>query len=348
MRLQNLIIPLTLLTACASAPVANANDCGAFEDCLAKDGIAVLGPPDIARPILLAAGQGAVSFERYLGQDVSPIAIVPGGEITPEMHEALKTAGYDTSLPWISAADKAALRESAIRKQVIEQTKDLPAEQQQAILQMALAKAGSTSSLPGEMSDTEQGALTHELGHMWFLAAFKPEGEDVKTGHGYGGWAPDWLDETAAILMENEALTDKRRKAFKAMSAEELYPLRTYLTMEHPALKSALALNEKMALAKGLDGQEKNTSSRAIVLSGEEAEAFLKASGDSNPANFYSQTRGFADFLMAATGDEQIFANLATYLSGGGTFENWLSQTNGLPDTLQALDEDWAEWLGAR
>ncbi|MEP3891244.1 MAG: hypothetical protein ABJN69_12355 [Hellea sp.] len=348
MRLQNFIIPLTLLTACASAPDVKANDCGAFKDCLAKDGIAVLAPPDIAGPILLTAGQGAVSFERYFGQAASPIAIVPGGEIKPETHEALKSAGYDASLPWISAADKAALKDSSIRRQVLEQTKDLPAEQQQAILQMALAKAGSAPSQPGEMSDTEQGALTHELGHMWFVAAFQPEGEKVKTGHGYGGWAPDWLDETAAILMENEALTEKRRKALKAMRAEDIYPLETFLTMEHPALKSALALNEKIALAKGLDAQEKNTSSRAIVLSGEEAEAFLKASGDSNPANFYSQTRGFADFLMAATGDEQIFASLAAYLSGGGTFENWLRQTNGLPDTLQDLDEGWAEWLSAR
>lgn len=348
MKLNNLIIPLTLLTACAFAPTVKANDCGAFKNCVAKDGIAVLATPDIAEPILLIAGQGALGFERYFGLDAAPIAIVPGGEITPQMQDDLKAAGYSASLPWISSADKAKLRETTIRQQVMEQTQNLPAEQQAAILKMALAKAGNAASPQGEISDTEQGVLTHELGHMWFVAGFQPEGEEAKGSHGYGGWAPDWLDETAAILLENETLTEKRRKAFKIMAEDDLYPLETFLTMEHPALKSALALNEKMRLNKDLSGSGKRSGSRAIVLSGEEAEAFLKASGNSNPANFYTQARGFADYVMTATGDEQIFAKLASHLSGGGTMEGWLAQTDNLPDTLQGLREGWADLLVAR
>jgi hypothetical protein len=352
MRKPNLIrpfiLPFALLTACASTTSVKPNDCGAFKDCLAKDNIAVLASSDIADPILQTAMDGSLGFKRYFGLDTVPIAIVPGGEISPEMQDQLKTAGYSATLPWISASDKAALRETSIRQQVMEQTKNMPAEQQEAILQMALAKAGNTLTPNSEMSDTEQGALTHELGHMWFIAAFQPVGDTAKGGHDYGGWAPDWLDETAAILLENETLTEKRRDAFKDMTAADIYPLETFLTMEHPALKSAQALNEKMALKRDSKGQEKRTGSRAIVLSGKEAEAFLKASGDSNPANFYTQTRGFADYVMAATGDEQIFAKLATHLSGGGTFENWLPQIKGLPDTLQRLDEDWGAWLRAR
>lgn len=336
------------LAANIVTPSANAGDCDVLGPCVSIGNIAVMAEDAIADPILSTAQDGAVSFKRYFGAENAPIAIVPGGEITPDLQRDLKAAGYALSLPWISAADKAALRETRIRQQVLEQTKNMTAEQQESILKMALAKAGSASSPQGEMNDTEQGALTHELGHMWFIAAFQPADEEVKGGHGYGGWAPDWLDEIAAILLENETLTEKRREAFRTMAAEDMYPLETFLTMDHPALKSALALSEKIGLNKDVGGQEKRTGSRAIVLSGKDAEAFLKASGDSNPANFYTQARGFADYVMAETGDEQIFMKLAIHLSRGDTFENWLTEIETLPDRLQELDEDWRDWLSAR
>lgn len=349
MTLQKLILPAIFLTGCASAPAIQANGCAGLSPCSAKDDIAVIAAPDIADPILLSAQQGRAAFERYFGQAAAPIAIVPGGEITQDMQKDLKAAGYDASLPWISSADKEKLKQSSIRRQVMAQTKDMPAAQQEAILEMALAKAGSAPAPQGEMSDTEQGALTHELGHMWFVAAFKSSEENkAKGGHGYGGWAPDWLDETAAILLENESLTEKRRARFKQMKAEDMYPLDTFLTMEHPALQSALAMNNKKALEKLLDEGEKTLSSRAIVLSGKEAEEFLKASGRSDPANFYTQARGFADYVISATGDEQIFAKLAQHLSDGGTIESWLASTDSLPDTIEGLSRDWAAHLAAR
>ena len=341
MQLQNLILPLAFLTSCALTPMHKASGCGNFDPCQTQNGIAVLAEPEIAQPILLLAQSGREAFQRYFGVEAAPIAIVLGGEITTDLHDDLKAAGYVLSLPWISAADKNKLKQSSIRRQVMEQTKGMIASQQEAILKMALAKASSAPSPEGDMSATEQGALTHELGHLWFIAAYKPAGEEVKGRHGYGGWAPDWLDETAAILLENETLTERRRNAFKMMKIEDLYPLETFLTMEHPALKSAHAFNKKVV------GQIPSSGTRAIVLSGEEAEAFLKASGNANPANFYTQARGFADYVMTMTGDEQIFAKLARHLSKGGTVENWLSLTDGLADDVAALSQDWIEWVEA-
>lgn len=304
--------------------------------------MAVLAEPEIAQPILLSAQKGREAFQRYFDVEAAPIAIVPGGEITSDLQRDLKFAGYDSSLPWVSAADKAKLMRSSIRRQVMKQTKSMSAEQQEAIMKMALAKANSSPPSVGDMSATEKGALTHELGHMWFIAAFKPADGAAGGGHGYGGWAPDWLDETAAVLLENEILTQRRRKAFKEMNLEDFYPLDTFLTMEHPALKSAQALKEKFG---NKDGEG---DSRAIILTGEDAEEFLKTSGKSDPANFYTQARGFADFIIERTGDEQIFAKLAQHLSEGKSFESWLSQTDSLPPDLLGLKSDWKTHLAAR
>lgn len=342
MKLVKLIVPLALLTGCTFAPLAKAADCAGFENCVSENGIAVLAAPEIAAPILSTAQQGAADFKRYFGMEAAPIAIVPGGEITPELQDDLTEAGYDLSLPWISAVDKQALAQSEVRRQVMEQTKGMPAEQQEAIIKMALAKLDKDGSPSGDMSATEQGALTHELGHMWFIAAFKPESGDKQLGKGYGSWAPDWLDETAAVLLENDLLTDGRRKAFKAMKREDFYPLETFLIMEHPALKSALALKDKFG------NNENPSASQAIILTGEEAEAFLKSSGASDPANFYTQARGFADYVIEATGDEQAFAKLAAHLSEGGEMESWLAQTDGLEDTVVELTEDWGAVLESR
>lgn len=331
-----------LLVACTVTPSVKAADCGDIDSCVAIGNIAVLAEDSIADPILRTAQDGAVLFQRYFGSENVPIAIVPGGKITPDLDATLKQAGYEVSLPWISAADKQALVESSIRKQVMKQTKGMPAEQQEAIIKMALAKSLTEGSPDSDMSATEQGALTHELGHMWFIAAFKPEGAEAGGGYGYGGWAPDWLDETAAILLENEALTAQRRKAFKTMPLEDFYPLKEFLSMEHPALKSVQALQEKFDDKEGEDG------SRAIILTGEEGQAFLKASGGSDPANFYTQSRGFADYVIEATGNEQVFAELARHLADGKSFENWLAQTKGLPNDMEALDKDWKAHLSSR
>lgn len=308
---------------------------------MTQNGIAVLAPPDVAKPILLTARQGAENFKRYFGKEALPIAIVPGGKISPEMHIDLKDAGYDSALPWLSVNDKTALAQSTIRRQVIEQTKGMPSEQQEAIIEMALAKMEKKETMPGAMSVIEQGALTHELGHKWFISAFPREG-DIQTPQRYGGWAPDWLDETAAVLLENESMVSRRRKAFNNMKSEDLYPLKEFFTMEHPALKSALALNEKFGSNNSIGG------SRAIILSDEEADEFLQGSAATDPTIFYTQARGFADYVMSATQDEQIFAKLAQHLSVGETLESWLALTDGLDNSLEGLTDDWNKWLKAR
>lgn len=342
MKFLKLILPLTLLTGCTTQTAATASDCAAFVNCISENEVAVLAAPEIATPILKTALNGAAEFKRYFGVDAGLTAIVPGGHITKKLRDDLKAVGFESILPWISATDKQALAQSEVRRQVMEQTKGMPLKQQEAIIKMALAKLDKSESPSTDMSATEQGALTHELGHMWFISAFKPQGGDTQLGKGYGSWAPDWLDETAAVLLENKNLTDNRRKAFQTMKQEDFYPLETFLTMEHPALKSALELKDKFG------STENSGESQAIILTGEEAEEFLKSSGQSDPANFYAQIRGFADYVIGATKDEQTFAKLAIHLSGGGDLEGWLAQTAGLADNIQDLTADWHAVIAAR
>jgi len=229
MKLPHTLSLVVFISGCALTPAATASDCAALGPCVSIGNIAVMAENDIADPILKSAQDGAAAFSRYFGAETAPIAIVPGGTITPDMQAGLKQAGYSLSLPWISAADKQALAEASVRKQVMEQTKGMAAAQQEAIIKMAFAKAGGSGSTSGDMSTTEQGALTHELGHLWFIAAFKPKDGEAGGSHGYGGWAPDWLDETAAVLLENETLTASRRKAFKDMPIDDFYPLEDFL-----------------------------------------------------------------------------------------------------------------------
>lgn len=338
------LLTLCMLSACASTPVTDDQvSCEGLSPCMIKNGIAVLSETPNTSELLQQAHIGAQNFQHYFGSAPVPSVIIPGGSVSQSLSESLNQAGFEVTLPWITEADSQKLKASAIRKQVLEQTQGLPEAQQEMIVQQALAKLG-TQAGDSTLGDTQKGALTHELGHMWFMAAFKPEldSEISTSSHGYGGWAPDWLDETAAVLMENQTLTNSRRKAFAKIAKSDLYPLKTFLTMEHPSAGAAKALAERFS------GDEQAGESRAIILTGDEAAEFLTQSKGSDPAIFYTQTRGFIDFIMSQTDDPLIFASLTQHLAAGGELTTWLMLVPDMPNSIDALDAQWDTWLKAR
>ena len=86
------------------------------------------------------------------------------------------------------------------------------------------------------------------------------------------------------------------------------------------------------------------------MLSGDEADAFLEASGG-NPAVFYRQTRMFIDYLMETSGDPRILNSIAQAYRDGGDLSGWLTQwggENGLPETLEALETEFEAWAKAK
>ncbi len=336
---------MLFIAGCArEAPLASSIvECsGLPSPCLAQGDIVVLAERSIAEPILATATLGAQKFQHYFDAAASPIAIVPGGVITADLRANLKQAGYNRALPWITAEDKRALQTASIRKQILAQTEGKPQAVRDAVLAQALGQMESQTSNADTLGNTEAGALTHELGHMWFMEAFASASQGPRSAHGYGGWAPDWLDEASAILLENETLTISRRNRLLSMSPESLPKLRDFFTMEHPALESALAL------AAMQPSEPKNGESRAIVLSGDEAQAFLKASGGADPLNFYTQTRAVIDFLIATSGDDLIISEITKAYIAGETIESWLTaegDKHALPQSLTALEDAWQIWL---
>lgn len=338
------VFGLIALSACSTLAKNDDSPCIAMKiECVGSENILVVGNAEAQQELLNSALSDAKKFERTFGVTPAKTVIVPGGVISKEKREAFKAAGYPVSLPWLSAADKAKLRETSIRRQVEEQTKNLPEAIRESAMKQALA-AVSSGGEDKRAGDIQAGAFAHELGHLWFINAFKPAEAEAQTGHAYGGWAPDWLDETAAVLMENAALTEKRRAAFKSFSPDRIIPLREFLTMEHPAAQSARDLKD--ALPGGTD----EGGSRTIILSGKEAEEFLKKSGGNRAADFYAQTQVFSEFLLGPKNDSQLYVSLTEHLRGGGSFETWLIAEGvewGLPTTLDALESEWQDWIKA-
>ena len=184
--------------------------------------------------------------------------------------------------------------------------------------------------------EKENGALAHELGHLWFISQFPDPSGAVGNNHAYGGWAPDWLDESAAILMENAVLRDQRREALKELDPDQLIPLETFFMMEHPLAQAAKNL---------VKDQTQKGNQQVVFLTGEEADKFLKESGQDDAGNFYSQVAGFAQYMIETTGDKTIFAKIAAHLSKGSNVSNWI-ETSPHFKNLAQLDSAWQAWVG--
>jgi hypothetical protein len=219
----------------------------------------------------------------------------------------------------------------------------MTAEQKEAAIAAAIAQVG------GRRSDrllTSYSAVAHELGHMWLIQAFWGERRapgDRATGH-YGGPAPDWLDEAAAIAMEDDMLTAPRRTHFREMvdggAAGGIAPLQSFFAMAHP-LAGVGALARSDAAGRG-DG-----TSQVMVLTGEEVQRRLGVGPQAGP-NFYAQSRVVADFLLDRSGNPRILAEIAQALAGGATIETWLASSgaaNRLAPSLAGLESQWQAWI---
>ena len=286
-----------------------------------------------------------VAFERFaevFAPTDQKIALVVQPQVSKELASALGSRGYKV-LPWVDGEAKAAMLRDSITEQVGAQTASLPEAQRAALLKQALAKASASRPLTADPG-IEAGSVAHEMGHLLFNSYF--DGAERASTDGmvrYGSRAPDWLDEAAAVALENDALTRRRyasaRTAFEADGKALAIPLQTYLTMEHPSLRAAQAM-------RGRGGE----GAKATMLSGDEAQAFLEASGG-DPEVFYRQSRLFIDYLVETSGDPRILYAIAQAYRDGGDLAGWLAKSggvNGLPTTLEALDTEFEAWTRAK
>ena len=188
---------------------------------------------------------------------------------------------------------------------------------------------------------------THELGHMLLMGAYWPDyfvkTEDRKSQ--YGGPAADWLDEAAAILLEDSAIVKSRWETIKEVVQKNFagfVPLEQLVKMNHPAKEN-----------KGgdADDQQGESASGSVEVTVGVRAISEDGGGPEAGANFYAQICGFADFLIETTGKKDIFGSIAENEANGSNFESWLKKnaaTYKLPPTLPELDQQFRGWLVAK
>lgn len=325
-------------------PCAKWREAGLIEgfDCASVEGGAVIANSARQDAYAEVLPQAFASFAQFFASSEQKVALVVRPNVPPALAAALRADGYKP-LPWIDSDTKAAMRRDSIVAQVEAQTASLPEAQRAAVVQQALAKVEASAPVTVDPA-IEDGAIAHEIGHLLFSSYFDgPARTSGERSVRYGSSAPDWLDEAAAVALENEELTRRRyaaaRTAYEADGTVLAFSLDAYLTMEHPSLRAALALR---TINRG--------GAEAMILSGDEAKAFLEDSGG-NPEVFYRQTRLFIDFLMEKSGDLRILHKIAQEHRDGRNLADWLAQAgreNGLPTTQPQLETEFEAWARAK
>lgn len=165
--------------------------------------------------------------------------------------------------------------------------------------------------------------LRHEIGHDLFVRYLVPS----TRGGQYGGDAPDWLDEMAAVAFEGTAQRkDRRRAAAMFARTSTLIPLARFLTMTHPELSGSLP-----------------------PVSPEETFRVTQSSSE-DTLRFYSTVQAFYDFLVIRTKSTAIVAELAAAFHRKEPLDRWLLNRAGFvnrEDNLDKLNDDFLTWIAS-
>jgi hypothetical protein len=163
--------------------------------------------------------------------------------------------------------------------------------------------------------------LRHEIGHDLFIRYLAPSSRVDQ----YGGDAPDWLDEMAAVAFEGAAQTaSRRRRAARYAREATLLPLSRFLTMPHPEFASRPPPD----------------------ASGQMVRVRLASTEDT--PRFYVMCRAFYDFLVDRTKSPSIIAELAAAFRKGEPLEEWILARvgqKGRPGGLGDLNAEFLAWI---
>ncbi len=320
-------------------------------------GVVLAESDDRAAALAAMAAQGEVRFARHFDRTPPRYALIEGdGAFDAAVGDALAGAGYVWRFPWLSAKAQSDGMAASIRRAVEARAKaqGATAEATEAMVTAALAQQQARQS-PEAIDRRERGVVPHELGHGWYMRGWWPEVpkvEGAKTQ--YGGPGPDWMDEVAAVLMEDDVLTAERRSGFASRleaggsERERLLDLKTFLTTDHPMAGRSFTMPAPTTPPAGAAASAATPVriSRVGVMSGEEARS-LAASG----LLFYLQSRSFADYLIERAGPSRAFVTAADTFAAGGTTADWLARHGaslGIATDIDALQTDWRAWVAGR
>lgn len=299
-------------------------------------GVAVSGTGEDAERFLSAIMEGADRFEQHFGKKVSPAALVEPSDRFDALRPALKSR---VAFPWVK-----------FKEDMVDASIERVKAAQPNLSEEQINKIRKTQFQQAQLR--ELGAVSHEFCHLWLIRDFGFSENQGVTNRHYGGSAPDWLDETAAVLCENETLIKDRRSMMRMLRKGalpwKLVPLQAFTTMAHPlAQREQELLKSRPQAADAAAGAqpEKRGEGYFRRLTGDEAQAFI---GDTNAPGFYVQARVFADFLIEKSGRPDIFAGITAAALKGRSYEAWLAKNgkkNNLPSTMEELQTQWDAWL---
>lgn len=359
-RMPMIAVALALgLPAFAVSAIGAENDCAGGEPG-AVDGLRAW-PSDEPRPVAIEGGhwfraaQGwivvadpcssviaaremqaaADAFTRHFGEPVVPGAVVDGalGVQSAEVRDA--GAAWVMSWRFPDPDDDDAMTEAEAEMAAKLEGDGLDPESARYAARFWGAAKRRSSGEAGRLEPAPRPeVLRHEIGHALFIHGVWPRPE---SGARYGGSAPDWLDEAAAVSADAESSTKKRREKFRSIALDDnLIPLSDYFSMEHP-----LYDNHEL-LRKIQEASKKVRPGEPIVVQTDPNKDDKQRS-----RAFYPQTRGMIDFLVERSGNPRILMLITRALKDGDTFEEWLAEAgpaNGLPTELDALDRLFRQW----
>lgn len=317
-----------ILLALASAP-APAPDCAVARLAIPEAGACVAGTNGVAlaadeaaaRALLNEAQIAEQRFRDTFGREPARYAVFGFDDLASPRTAgpALRKLGFRAVLPLPSPA-------------LIERQRSEMMSRLQPAAGGGAPRIVRREGSPGGGEPRGENLIPHELGHQWYSAAFWSDAPAPTTPR-YGSAAPDWLDEAAAMLMENEAgargyhqiVADGRSAdAARAATVPPEIALAELTRMTHPAMAN-------MPTGGAADGGP-------ILVRG-------------RPSLFYPQVRVFVDYLAERSGKPSILAVVSQGLRDGITFDAWLGSNGsklGLPTSMAAMQTDWDAWLDRR
>ena len=192
--------------------------------------------------------------------------------------------------------------------------------------QRAAASAGVMAAAPRE------GVLAHEVCHLFYnefaerrygSAPRARSGVDASYGHPA---VPDWLEESAALLCEDDEMMARRRESARAQSAERP-SLQQLLTMSHPLIGAVTRVP--------VAGE---SAFRAVDPANIPPEAREKS------RQFYTYAASFASFLVAHEEPDVLARLLDAVMTEGSDGTALIHKLKSLPTNLAELERKWRAW----
>ena len=330
---------------CANAAWREAFATQGLECVAARHGVAI-APLQRAQELAVIIDAAAARYADNFGPPAKPMAVILSGSISGPQNEFLRQQGF-LGFPWP------------------DQTGTPP----QGAPGMA-----AVVNRPAQ----DAAVVAHELGHIWFREWYDAGRPRSPGERHYGSTAPDWLDETAAILNENEYMTAQRRSGLADLldgEGPQLRPVPEFLAMAHPTSGRRLVRLEDLppgtvrrsdgavrfdpnnlppGFTRRPDGSIAIPGGAPGPAPGAGGTMTFTVPGQADPESrrtglpFYTQARAFSDFLMETSGQPRIMGEIATAMRGGTSFEQWLAangERHRLPASVAALTAAWEAWL---